>query len=139
MEPSRFILLEPIDIASHEASRPLPYTQDNGEEQYMELLTVKETADMLRVSPVTIRRHIASGKLPAVRIGRAIRIERDAVSTLVEPVDPDLERLAQAKPTSADDPLWRIVGIATSAEGEPTDVSVNHDKYLAEAYADLHE
>jgi excisionase family DNA binding protein len=107
----------------------------------MQLLTVKETADMLRVSPGTIRRHIASGKLPAVRIGRAIRIERDAVSQIVEPVgvDPDLERLAKAKPLTWDDPLWNIVGIATSEEGEPTDVSVNHDKYLAEAYSEPHE
>lgn len=107
----------------------------------MDLLTVKETAEMLRISPGTVRRHVASGKLPAVRIGRSIRIERDAVFHIVEPVqvDPDLERLVQAKPLTWDDPLWNIVGIATSDEGEPTDISVNHDKYLAEAYADLHE
>ena len=105
----------------------------------MDLLTVKETAAMLRVSPVTIRRHIASGRLPAVRIGRAIRIEREEVATLAKPVDPDLERLANAKSITWDDPLWNIVGIATSAEGEPTDVSVNHDQHLADAYADLHE
>jgi hypothetical protein len=36
---------------------------------------------------------------------------------------------------TSDSPLWSIVGLDTS-EG-PGDVSEHHDKYLAEAYADL--
>ena len=47
--------------------------------------------------------------------------------------------LANVKPITADDPLWELIGAFTSAPGEPTDVAENHDKYLAEAYADLHE
>ena len=47
------------------------------------------------------------------------------------------------RPTRPDDPLWRIVGLAGNDEdldpNRPTDVSSNKDKYLAEAYADLHE
>jgi antitoxin (DNA-binding transcriptional repressor) of toxin-antitoxin stability system len=38
---------------------------------------------------------------------------------------------------TADDPLWDIVGIGRS-EG-PGDISENKHRYLAEAYADLHE
>src|SRR5947209_10900061 len=37
-----------------------------------------------------------------------------------------------------DDPLWEIVGMF-KADGGPTDVSDNVDKYLAEAYLDTHE
>lgn len=39
------------------------------------------------------------------------------------------------RPTSADDPLWRIVGMAGFDLDRPTDVSADKHKYLAEAYA----
>jgi excisionase family DNA binding protein len=39
----------------------------------MELLTVKETAQLLRVSPITIRRYIASGRLEAERFAFGVR------------------------------------------------------------------
>jgi excisionase family DNA binding protein len=39
-----------------------------------QLLTVAEVAERLRLHPITIRRHIKSGLLPAVRIGRAVRV-----------------------------------------------------------------
>jgi len=44
------------------------------------------------------------------------------------------EWLKLGRPTTADDPLWNIVGIIDD-EG-PTDVARNHDAYLAEAYSD---
>jgi hypothetical protein len=50
-----------------------------------------------------------------------------------------LEWLKLSRPTSEDDPLWNIVGMVGDEYDGPTDVSANHDKYLAEAYADLHE
>jgi excisionase family DNA binding protein len=106
----------------------------------MELLTVKETADMLRVSPVTVRRYIASGKLAAVRVGRNIRIRRDAVERLLSPT------WAAGRSKFADKsdvwllenhPLMQMNGMIK--DDGPTDYSVNHDKYLADAYADTHE
>jgi hypothetical protein len=39
------------------------------------------------------------------------------------------------KPTSANDPLWNIIGMARSEEDEPTDVSQDKYRYLADAYA----
>ena len=39
--------------------------------------------------------------------------------------------------TSEHDPLWRIVGMFKS-DG-PTDIATDKHKYLAEAYADLHD
>ena len=41
------------------------------------------------------------------------------------------------RPTTADDPLWQIIGIGSSAE--PTDIAKFKDQYLAEAYGNLHE
>lgn len=40
------------------------------------LLTVSEVADMLGVSTMTVYRLVASGEIPAVRIGRCVRIPR---------------------------------------------------------------
>ncbi len=38
------------------------------------------------------------------------------------------------KPTSAGDSLWNIIGMARSEEDEPTDVSKDKYRYLADAY-----
>lgn len=106
----------------------------------MELLTVREVAQALRVSPMTVRRHIAAGKLSAVRVGRSIRISRDAVERFAEPVAPSAARqqaVPEPRPFIVDDPLWDIVGMID--DDGPTDASVNHDKYLADVYGDLHE
>src|SRR5262245_56263037 len=97
----------------------------------MELLTVRETSDLLRVSPVTVRRYIAARKLPAVRVGKGVRIRREDAERLPAPVkaetQPESDDLFKGKPMTADDPLWKIIGIAQS-EGPthgPTDVSEN--------------
>jgi excisionase family DNA binding protein len=47
-----------------------------------QLLTVREVAERLRLHPITVRRHIASGRLPAVRIGRAVRVREADVRAL---------------------------------------------------------
>jgi hypothetical protein len=43
----------------------------------------------------------------------------------------------RGRPTGADDPLWRLVGVGASAG--PGDVSANKHACLAAAYADRHE
>lgn len=43
------------------------------------LLTVDEVAARLRLHPMTVRRHIKSGRIRATRIGRAVRIPEDAL------------------------------------------------------------
>jgi excisionase family DNA binding protein len=48
------------------------------------LLTVKETAAMLRLSVRSVRRMIADQRLPVVRFGRAIRIRSSTVAALIE-------------------------------------------------------
>jgi len=52
----------------------------------------------------------------------------------------DRERIHNAPPITADDPLWDFVGMVERRPGEPlTNVAENVDHYLVEAYADLHE
>ena len=53
----------------------------------MELLTVAETAKLLRVSPITVRRRIADGQLDAVRVGKGIRVPMDAIERFLRPAD----------------------------------------------------
>ncbi len=105
-------------------------------DSHMELLTVREAAQTLRVSPLTVRRYIADGRLSAVRAGKGVRVRRESLEQFVTPVQPKEEpRMGSAllgKPTSADDPLWNIVGLAESRG--PGDVAEHVDDYLAEAY-----
>jgi len=103
----------------------------------MELLTVREAAQMLRVNPITIRRYIASGRLAAVRVGKGIRVPRESLDQFVKPVKRKAGKqpapVPRGRPTRADDALWNIIGMGRS-DG-PTDVSENKHKYLAQAYA----
>lgn len=48
------------------------------------LLTVAETARMLRVSEMTVRRACDAGDLPAIRLGRARRIPREYIQRLLD-------------------------------------------------------
>ena len=49
------------------------------------ITTVQDVADRFQVTPITVRRWIAAGKLTAYRIaGRSIRLDLDEVDALVE-------------------------------------------------------
>ena len=102
----------------------------------MELLTVQETAQTLKVNPITVRRYIADGRLAAVKVGRGVRVRKESVEQFVEPIEPKIaptrRAAARGRPFTMDDPLWGIVGIGRSTG--PTDVSENKHKYLADAY-----
>jgi excisionase family DNA binding protein len=56
-------------------SQPLP-----------QMLTVNEVAEILQISPRTVRRMIGDGRLPVVRIGRAVRVHPDTVAALMSGV-----------------------------------------------------
>jgi excisionase family DNA binding protein len=49
-----------------------------------EFLTVHEVAALLRLNPQTVRNWIAAGQLPAVRIGRRVRITRADLERTIE-------------------------------------------------------
>ena len=100
----------------------------------MELLTVQETAEMLKVTTITIRRYIAEGRLPALKVGKGVRVTKEAVERMARPIEPKkpaLGRTGRAGRTlSYDDPLWKLVGSATDAR--PTDATRKHE-YLADS------
>ena len=56
-------------------------------QERVELLHVKEAAAELGLHPVTVRRHIASGELRAVRLRRHghVRVPREALAEFVRP------------------------------------------------------
>lgn len=103
----------------------------------MELLTVAQVAELLQVNPLTVRRYIERGTLPAVRVGRRVRVHREAIEGLLQPVSAKGDtykatgRPPRGRATSAEDPLWQLVGIGESPE--PTDASRKHE-YLAEGH-----
>ena len=102
----------------------------------MDVLTIQETAQMLKISPITVRRFIADGRLEAVHVGRGVRVHKEAVDRLAEPVAPRSARTRVARrtvrPMTWDDPMSRLVGSA--ADAPPTDSSKKYE-YLADAIA----
>ena len=105
----------------------------------MELLTIQDTAAVLKVSTVTVRRFIAAGQLPAVRVGKGVRVHKEAVDQPAEPVKPKAaktKRVSQrARPMTADDPMSKLLGSVTDVP--PTDSSRKYE-YLADAIAPKH-
>jgi hypothetical protein len=67
---------------------------------------------------------------------RCVLRRDDTDIAVISPVPSAPRRSKRSKPTSAEDPLWSIVGIADADAPDdlPTDVSSNVDAYLADAY-----
>jgi excisionase family DNA binding protein len=53
-------------------------------EEVQPLLDVNESAELLRVSPYTVRAWIRKGVLHATKLGRLVRLERSEVQRLIE-------------------------------------------------------
>lgn len=45
-----------------------------------EIMTTKELAEYLRLHQITICKYAAEGKIPAVRVGRVWRFDREAIN-----------------------------------------------------------
>lgn len=60
---------------------------------------------------------------------RILQQENEDVAMLT-PITPVAKRRVRGNPTSADDPLWKLIGIGHSGKG---DISENTHQYLAEA------
>jgi excisionase family DNA binding protein len=49
-----------------------------------QLLTVAQVATILQMSIRSVRRMIADGRLPVVRLGRSVRVRRGALEAMIE-------------------------------------------------------
>src|SRR5689334_17830496 len=107
----------------------------------VEYMTVREVANRLRVSPITVRRYIKSGRLSAVRVGHAVRVPADSFEKLAVPIEPSSrgggppDELGDAKPFTPEDfeELMAFIEREPLGAGDGiTDVSSNIKKYLAE-------
>jgi|LauGreDrversion4_2_1035121.scaffolds.fasta_scaffold189623_2 excisionase family DNA binding protein len=69
-----WVLAAPKQVEGTRADKVVPLIADD-------LLTVAEVAQYMRVSTRTVSRMTKSGRLPAKRVGRAVRIERSLLMT----------------------------------------------------------
>jgi excisionase family DNA binding protein len=58
------------------------------------LLTAAQVAEILNVNLRSVRRLIKAGKLPIVRIGRAVRIRPETLAALIEQSDPRSQNMS---------------------------------------------
>lgn len=90
-----------------------------------QLYTIEEAAARLKVGKSTLRRWIRTGKVRAVRVGKALRLRADDLVSLLKDVGGAVGTVLQ--PTG---PFWQTFGMISA---EP-DLAENHDRYLAEIY-----
>lgn len=83
-----------------------------------EFLTVAEVAQTLKLNQQTVRNWIDQGSLPALRIGRRVRIRRSDFERLVEAGATRAGQRAQPGPSAEDFWSGEPVG-AADAELEP--------------------
>jgi len=88
-------------------------TRDQVDEYY---LTVAEVAELLRLNQQTVRNWIDQGSLPALRVGRRVRIKRSDLEHLLS--EGYSSGAADAGPSAED--FWggEPVGVAEPANGE---------------------
>ena len=87
----------------------------------------------------------APKRIDISRIPELLRIAQEVRSTneprilqqesedlaMLTPIKPVAKTNPRGKPTTADDPLWKLIGIGHSGK---SDISENKHKYLAEVY-----
>ena len=71
-----WVLVAPKQVDAGASGRPTPLAAD-------EWLTLAEVAQYLRLSKRTVSRMIKAGRLPAKRVGRAVRIARSQLMTML--------------------------------------------------------
>ena len=47
--------------------------------KYPAVLNISDVAEILNVTPATVRRHIKSNDLPHIKVGRLVRIPKDSL------------------------------------------------------------
>jgi excisionase family DNA binding protein len=97
-----------------------------------DLLTVADVARLCHLHEVTVRRHIAAGRLVSVRVGGGVRVRREDLEAFIKPRSAStdgLNREGAAPAFSSDDPLFGLIG---TVHDEPW-VSGEKHRVLADA------
>lgn len=47
--------------------------------KYPAVLSISDVAEILNITPATVRRHIKSNDLPHIKVGRLVRIPKDSL------------------------------------------------------------
>ena len=47
--------------------------------KYPAVLSISDVAEILNITPATVRRHIKSNDLPDIKVGRLVRIPKDSL------------------------------------------------------------
>ena len=87
-----------------------------------ELLSIQEVAQITGLHEITIRRYIRSGALEAMRIGRRIRVRREAVDKLMKPVQPgpEPEPARQSEPSLKEGAaVYEVTSLGRTGETTP--------------------
>lgn len=86
----------------------------NRSEPEEEYLTVAEVAEMLKLNQQTVRNWIDQGSLPALRVGRRVRIKRSDFDRILEQGYSGGPPASSASPGPSADDFWggEPVGIA---------------------------
>ncbi len=95
------------------------------------LLTVREAAERLGVGPVAVRRHVASGRLPAVKRGRDWWLQERDVQRMARQRDPGGRPLSPAM-------AWAVLLLA-SGEDAAAESIAGRERYRSRARAWLRE
>ena len=85
----------------------------NSAEPEESFLTVAEVAEMLKLNQQTVRNWIDQGSLPAIRVGRRVRIRRSDLERVIEDGSTTGGKAGSGNGPSADD-FWggEPVGLA---------------------------
>ncbi|MGO9898981.1 MAG: helix-turn-helix domain-containing protein [Solirubrobacteraceae bacterium] len=97
-------------------------------------LTVAEVADLLKLNQQTVRNWIDHGSLPAVKVGRRVRIKRSDLDHLVEQGYRSAGSLARPGPSAQDFWSGEPVGVAEvdpAANGRETAPDVEDSPVVA--------
>jgi hypothetical protein len=83
----------------------------------------------INIADIPALRLIAQ-EVSRTRQRRKVAVNGEDVTIIVEPNRPRRSDIPRGKQTSHNDPLWKIIGIGK--DERTTDVSENHDRYLAD-------
>ncbi|MCQ3035918.1 MAG: helix-turn-helix domain-containing protein [Bacilli bacterium] len=62
-------------------------TKDN-----LSTYTIHEAAELLHLSPITVRRYVTEGKIRGFKVGRVLRVTRAAVEDFIKAAEEKLKK-----------------------------------------------